>query len=188
MNRIKDFLRSMRFGIILLALVAACSVIGTVIPQGREIAWYAQNYGGFHAAIIILRLYDIFHSWYFIAIMLLLGVNLTLCSLLRISKVTSAAQNESARAANMPDTVRLTPEGVELLRDHMQNMRCRVTRVGCCEVLRQLHHTPCHIADACFRGGRALSADRDGQDLHARRGGDDGRRNADKRVRFSHRG
>ena len=44
MKKVLNFLRSMRFGLILLGLIGLCSVAGTVIPQGREIAWYAQTY------------------------------------------------------------------------------------------------------------------------------------------------
>ena len=54
MKKIFNYLRSMRFGILLLALIGICSVVGTVIPQGREIAWYAQNYRSFHAVILLL--------------------------------------------------------------------------------------------------------------------------------------
>ena len=43
MGKVFQTLRSMRFGILLLCLIAACSVAGTLIPQDREIAWYAQN-------------------------------------------------------------------------------------------------------------------------------------------------
>ena len=55
MKRFFNYLRSMRFGVLLLALIGVCSVIGTVIPQGREIAWYAQNYRSFHGVIQIGR-------------------------------------------------------------------------------------------------------------------------------------
>ena len=44
MKKVLNFLRSMRFGLLLLGLIGLCSVAGTVIPQGREIAWYAQTY------------------------------------------------------------------------------------------------------------------------------------------------
>ena len=68
MKKLFNYLRSMRFGLLLLALIGACSVIGTVIPQGREIAFYAQNYRSLHAVILLLGLHRIFSSWYFIDI------------------------------------------------------------------------------------------------------------------------
>ena len=120
----------MRFGIILLVLIAACSIVGTVIPQGREIAWYAQTYRSFHGYILLLRLNRIFESWYFIALLVLLCLNLSLCSILRIRTVVKAAKGDTERAAKTPDTVHLTPEGTEKLREYLTDMHCRAESVG----------------------------------------------------------
>ena len=94
MKKVLSFLRSMRFGILLLGLIALLSVAGTLIPQGREIAWYAQSYRGLHGTILLLKLNDVFHSWYFQTLLVLLGLNLTLCSLLRIRAVSLARRRE----------------------------------------------------------------------------------------------
>ena len=125
MKKVFNYLRSMRFGILLLALIAACSVAGTVIPQGREIAWYAQTYRSFHGYILLLHLNRVFESWYFIALLVLLCLNLSLCSILRIRSVVKAAKGETERAAKTPDTVRLTPEGMEKLREYLTDMHCK---------------------------------------------------------------
>ena len=125
MKKVFQYLRSMRFGILLLCLIAACSVAGTVIPQGREIAWYAQNYPSAHPAILTLRLNRVFESWYFVTLLVLLCLNLSLCSLLRIRAVVRASHGETERAAAMPDTVLLNPEGVEKLRAWLENRHCR---------------------------------------------------------------
>ena len=125
MKKVFQYLRSMRFGILLLCLIAACSVAGTVIPQGREIAWYAQNYPSAHPTILMLRLNRVFESWYFVTLLVLLCLNLSLCSLLRIRAVVRASHGETERAAAMPDTVLLNPEGVEKLRAWLENRHCR---------------------------------------------------------------
>ena len=125
MKRMFRYMRSMRFGILLLCLIAACSVAGTVIPQGREIAWYAQNYPSAHPVILALRLNRVFESWYFITLLVLLCLNLSLCSLLRIQTVVRASHDETGRAAAMPDTVFLSPEGVEKLRAWLEDRHCR---------------------------------------------------------------
>ena len=137
MKKVFNFLRSMRFGIILLVLIALCSIVGTVIPQGREIAWYAQTYRSFHGCILLLRLNRIFESWYFIALLVLLCLNLSLCSILRIRTVVKAAKGETERAAKTPDTMRLTPEGTEKLREYLTDMRCRAESVGEATVWRR---------------------------------------------------
>ena len=68
----------MRFGILLLGLVALCSVIGSLIPQQHEAVWYVQNYEKLHVPILALKLDNIFESWYFVVIQCLLSLNLTL--------------------------------------------------------------------------------------------------------------
>ena len=125
MKKVFRYMRSMRFGILLLCLIAACSVAGTVIPQGREIAWYAQNYPSAHPVILTLRLNRVFESWYFITLLVLLCLNLSLCSLLRIRTVVHTSRGEAERAAAMPDTVLLRPEGVEKLRAWLEDRHCR---------------------------------------------------------------
>ena len=125
MKKVFRYMRSMRFGILLLCLIAACSVAGTVIPQGREIAWYAQNYPSAHPVILTFRLNRVFESWYFITLLALLCLNLSLCSLLRIRTVVRASRGEAERAAAMPDTVLLRPEGVEKLRAWLEDRHCR---------------------------------------------------------------
>ena len=125
MKKVFRYIRSMRFGILLLCLIAACSVAGTVIPQGREIAWYPQNYPSAHTVILTLRPNRVFESWYFITLLALLCLNLSLCSLLRIRTVVRASRGETERAAAMPDTVLLRPEGVEKLRAWLEDRHCR---------------------------------------------------------------
>ena len=127
----------MRFGLLLLTLIAACSVAGTVIPQGREIAWYAQTYRSLHGYILLLRLHRIFESWYFIALLVLLCLNLSLCSILRIRAVVKAAKTETARAAGTPDSLHLTSEGTEKLREYLANMHCRAENVDGATIYRR---------------------------------------------------
>ena len=137
MKKVFNYLRSMRFGLLLLVLIAACSVAGTVIPQGREIAWYAQTYQSFHGTILLLGLNRVFESWYFIVLLVLLCLNLSLCSLLRIRSVVKASKGETERAAGLPDAVRLSPEGVEKLREHLDGMRCKSETIDGATVFRK---------------------------------------------------
>ena len=137
MKKVFNYIRSMRFGILLLVLIAVCSVAGTVIPQGREIAYYAQTYRSFHGVILMLRLHRIFESWYFAALLALLCLNLSLCSILRIRTVVRASKTETERAAKMPDTMALTQEGVALAREHLEAMRCQKEQLGETSVYRK---------------------------------------------------
>ena len=109
MKKAFQFFRSMRFGIILLVLIAALSVVGTVIPQGREIAWYAQTYQSVHGAILVLKLNDVFNSWYFLLLLALLALNLILCSLVRIRTIPK--QRELERKQLSQRTAQAFPTG-----------------------------------------------------------------------------
>ena len=120
----------MRFGIILLVLIALCSAAGSLIQQGQDISWYAQTYEGFHGFILLLGLNNIFKSWYFVTLLVLLCLNLTLCSIIRIKSVVKGAENAAAKAAALPNTTLLTPEGVEKLHSHMSATRCKETVIG----------------------------------------------------------
>ena len=128
------FLRSMRFGIILLCLIAVCSVVGSVIPQGREMAWYVEAYPKSHVLLFALRLDNMFGNWYFIVMMSLLALNLTLCSLVRITKVIDAGKNLLPNAAKSANTRALSREQAEYLEANLEATGCRRSEHGTARV------------------------------------------------------
>ncbi len=80
--------KSMKFGIFLLALLGGLSVFGSIIPQGREIPFYHSRFSEMKSNLILsLKLNDIYHSWYFIGLSSLLSINLLLCSILRLDTI-----------------------------------------------------------------------------------------------------
>ena len=81
----------MKFGMLLLVLVIACSLAGSLIVQQREPMEYVNRYGADMAKMIIaLGFDDVFSAPYFIVLMAALCLNLTLCSLVRLPKVIRA--------------------------------------------------------------------------------------------------
>ncbi len=102
MKKILVFLRSMKFGMILLTVIALLSVLGTVIPQGQETAVYEAAYGATAGVILFLGLDHLYATWYYIALFVLLCLNLLLCSVLRIGQVKRVRKVllESARRAD----------------------------------------------------------------------------------------
>ncbi len=119
-KKLIKFLRSMTFGMILLALILLCSFPGSVIAQGNTPDWYVQTYPDWHGVILKLGLDDVFGSWYFIALLALLCLNLMLCSLIRIRNVVNASKNASAAAASRKTKVFLTSEGTAQLRQLLE--------------------------------------------------------------------
>ncbi|PIP37147.1 MAG: cytochrome C biogenesis protein ResB [Desulfobacterales bacterium CG23_combo_of_CG06-09_8_20_14_all_52_9] len=84
--RIWDFFSSVRLTVVLLLTLAATSIIGTLIPQNASPADYFQAYGPFLFRLFsILDVFDMYHSWWFQFLLLLLTVNILVCSLNRLS-------------------------------------------------------------------------------------------------------
>lgn len=105
MKKAFRFLQSMKFGMVLLVLVLICSVIGSLIPQGKEAGYYQLYYPNFNGPLLWLRLDAIFQSWYFIAVLSLLCLNLLFCSVLRIDRTAKgvrAMPEACAKAAAKP--------------------------------------------------------------------------------------
>ena len=93
MRRSLRFFRSMRFGMILLVLVMALSVVGSLIPQKEQAMTYVRAYGAEKATLLMaLGWNDLFHTWYFLALEGLLCINLLLCSILRFPRTVHAGE------------------------------------------------------------------------------------------------
>lgn len=88
MKKIVAFMKSMKLSIVLLMVLGAASVVGTVIPQNESPQFYTQNYGSlFNSLREFLDLDNVYFSWWYIAITGLLSVNLTTCIILRLPRV-----------------------------------------------------------------------------------------------------
>lgn len=78
----------MRFGLVLLGALGVLSIIGSFIPQGRDVAFYHNHYSPNKTkAILVLKMDDIYHSFYFIVLFGALCLNLFLCSISRLSSI-----------------------------------------------------------------------------------------------------
>ncbi|MBC2694193.1 MAG: cytochrome c biogenesis protein ResB [Desulfobacteraceae bacterium] len=85
-SRLWKFFASIRLTVFLLLSLAATSIIGTVIPQNQSPAAYFQNYGEFfYNFFSALNIFDMYHSWWFQILLLMLTINVIVCSLSRLS-------------------------------------------------------------------------------------------------------
>lgn len=91
-----DSLASLRLTIFLLLALAVTSIIGTVIPQGEVPPEYihsiSQNKFKMYQA---LGFFNMYHSWWFIGLLVLFTINLTVCSLKRLPHVWRFVGNPS---------------------------------------------------------------------------------------------
>ena len=123
------FLRSMKFGIALLLLIAALSVVGTIIPQGQPLGWYAEKYPSAYEAVLGLGLNRLYQSWYYVALLALLSLNLALCTISRLRMLLRTEKDETVRAARLPIAQQLDSEQVALVRGYLQEHRCRELQI-----------------------------------------------------------
>lgn len=83
-----NFLSSLKLTIPLLILLAALSVIGTLITQNASEAEYLRRYSKETYYIFKgLGLFNMYHSWWFIGVLILLAINLIACSWKRLPGV-----------------------------------------------------------------------------------------------------
>lgn len=87
---LSELFRSLKLTISLLILLAILSIIGTLIKQNAPSEEYIQRYGiRLYEVLNFFNLFDMYHSWWFSAILLLLVINLIACSYQRFPGVWS---------------------------------------------------------------------------------------------------
>jgi len=85
-----NLFRSVKLTIGLLILLAIVSIIGTLIKQNALSSEYIQRYGvDLYNVLNFFNFFDMYHSWWFSAILILLVLNLIACSLRRIQGILS---------------------------------------------------------------------------------------------------
>ena len=85
MKSIIDFFSSVKLAIFLIILITLASVIGTLVPQMRGTDEYAARYGQLSGLFIQLEVTDLYHSWWFVALLFLFSLNILICTLTRLS-------------------------------------------------------------------------------------------------------
>jgi cytochrome c biogenesis protein len=84
LNQIVDFLSSVRFGVSLLIILVVLSIVGMVIIQQN-----VQGFDSYYASLTpaersvygALGVFDIYHSWYYNVLLLILSLNIVLASI-----------------------------------------------------------------------------------------------------------
>ena len=87
-NRIWRFLISIRLTVAVLLTLAATSIIGTLVPQNAAPQDYLRAYGEFlYRVFYVLDIFDMYRSWWFQLLLVLLTVNIVACSIDRLSSL-----------------------------------------------------------------------------------------------------
>ena len=130
MKKVLGRLFSMKAANLLLALVALLCGLSSLIPQGRELPFYAENYPRAYTLIYRTHFYDVFSSWYFVLLMGLLCLSLLVCSVRMFQRALKSSREDVQKAAALPNAERLEPGQLEQLRHWAASRRCREEQIG----------------------------------------------------------
>ncbi|MCP4746482.1 MAG: cytochrome c biogenesis protein ResB [Desulfobacteraceae bacterium] len=85
-----NFFVSVRLSVVVLLSIAVLSVIGTVIPQNQNPNYYLKAFGPFYYQLMAtMDVFDMYHSWWFQLLILILVINIVICSIDRLQKMWS---------------------------------------------------------------------------------------------------
>ena len=104
-DKIWDIFASVRTAVVIFALISLTSIVGTIIEQQadpeKNIKVLSKMFGLGHEAghsvlgvLDTLGFTDMYHSWWFLAFLLLFAANLIICSLDRLPRVWKLAQEK----------------------------------------------------------------------------------------------
>jgi cytochrome c biogenesis protein len=95
-NSAASFFTSVRTAITLLFLLAAASILGTVIPQDVGLSQIEPLSGSFYQKLsAILDLHKVYRSWWFILLLVLLSLNLVGCLTRRLRSILEELRGSS---------------------------------------------------------------------------------------------
>ncbi|BCB96671.1 cytochrome c biogenesis protein [Dissulfurispira thermophila] len=94
-NRVWNFFSSITLAVVVFSIISLTSIVGTIIEQGaepeRNIKLLSKFFG--EASPTVFRILDslgftnMFHSWWFIALLFIFAANLIICSLDRLPRI-----------------------------------------------------------------------------------------------------
>ncbi len=94
MEKVWNFFTSLKLAITVLIILASASIFGTVIEQNQPMEKYSQFYTEATVRTLdTLGLFDMYHSWWFLLLLVLFTVNLSCCTLDRLPRVVKVVRN-----------------------------------------------------------------------------------------------
>lgn len=83
-DKVWKFFSSVKLAVVLLIILAIVSIIGTVIQQNQPTEEYLKVYSPTTVELFeALGLFDMYHTWWFVLLLMLFTANLTVCTLER---------------------------------------------------------------------------------------------------------
>ena len=85
---VTGWLASVKFAVVVVIIIAAACVIGTLLPQGADVAKYLQQNPSAQGRMDLFRtlgLTHVFYSWWFVALLGTLAASVATCSARRFA-------------------------------------------------------------------------------------------------------
>lgn len=94
LDRVWSLFISVKLAIFTLIVLAVASIFGTLVEQNLPPEKYHEIYEDWAFALMDrLNLFDMYHSWWFLALLILFTVNLTCCTIDRFPKALKVVRN-----------------------------------------------------------------------------------------------
>lgn len=94
---------SIRLTLFLFFSLAVTSILGTIVQQGLPLEWYQKFYSpGMFSALKFFNIFDMYHSWWFTTLLLLLSINVVVCTVRQIPRVMKLI---SSKRNGIDDTI-----------------------------------------------------------------------------------
>ncbi|MFH0814201.1 MAG: cytochrome c biogenesis protein ResB, partial [Pseudomonadota bacterium] len=114
-QRLWDLFCSLKLTVFFFIVLALASTIGTVIPQNAPPSEYLKLYTvSIYGAIEYLGLVDLYHSWWFVCLLILLCINVLACSFKNfprtwktISRTRVALEEDQTKNLPFLETIRV---------------------------------------------------------------------------------
>ena len=109
-DRVWDFFISVKLAIFTLIILAIASIFGTIVEQNQPPEKYHQIYEDWAVALMNrINLFDMYHSWWFLALLVLFTVNLSCCTIDRFPKMLRVVRNPRTKLdENLEKTLSLS--------------------------------------------------------------------------------
>ena len=109
-DQVWDFFISVKLAIFTLIILAIASIFGTIVEQNQPPEKYHQIYEDWAFALMNrINLFDMYHSWWFLALLVLFTVNLTCCTIDRFPKMLRVVRNPRTKLdGNLEKTLSLS--------------------------------------------------------------------------------
>jgi cytochrome c biogenesis protein len=87
-NEVWAFFASVKLALFTFFILAVASIIGTLIPQGKEMEFYVDAFGPGTAKLFqIFNVPDMYNSWWFVSLLVLFSLNLIVCTIDRLPNI-----------------------------------------------------------------------------------------------------